>query len=295
MITLRRHTGCLIASATAVILTGGCSGSAGPDDDVALAACTPTRLDTAEKGKLILSTGAVTRAPWVVGGVEGKSGDPRDGKGYDAAVGFALADRLGFARDAVTWKGTAFPTAVAPGEKDFDININQATITPERKVDVDLSVPYYFVRQAVVTLSNRRAARAERLADLAEVTFAVVEGSVARKVVTDTVMPARPPVAYPELDEVRAAVSDDRQPAMVVDFQTALKLAREETQLVDGALVGLLPLTDEPSEAYGLVLEKDSALTDCVNAALTALRNDGTLERLERQWLIEEPGYRDFR
>ena len=102
-------------------------------------------------------------------------------------------------------------------------------------------------------------------------------------------------MGYPDLDGVRGAVSSGRQDAAVVDFRTALQLDQDEELLVDGELVGLLPPVNGAQEEYGLVLEKDSPLTTCVDAALSALREDGTLDRLAQQWLVDEPGYRLLR
>lgn len=286
-----------LAAMAAVLLLSGCTGGesdpAGAAPDADLTGCTPDTLETVEQGRLTLSTGAVTRAPWVVGGdaAAKTSANPNDGKGYDAAVGFALAGRLGFAKPDVTWMGIPFAEAIKPGEKSFDVNVNQATITPERQADVDFSTPYYVMRQAVVSLAGRPASDAASLADLRNVTVAVVEGSAAQRVLTEQVELDTPPAAYPDLDKVRGAVSSGTQQALAIDFQTAMQLDRNETQLVDGELVGQLPRGDEATPAFGLVLEKGSPLTRCVNAALAALRNDGTLDRLERQWLMDEPGF----
>ena len=151
----------LLAVLTALSLAG-CTG-AGAGGAATGADCRPGQLATVTPGTLTLSTGAVTRAPWVVGGDATTSGDPRDGKGYDAAVGLAVADRLGYSKGQVTWTGTPFLEAVAAGPKDFDVNVNQATITAERRADVDLSAPYYVMRQAVVTVKGRAAEQVQDL------------------------------------------------------------------------------------------------------------------------------------
>lgn len=287
----------LLAGLAAGLLAACTGGSATTAAQPDLSRCTPDQLATVETGRLTLSTGVVTRAPWVVGGdlAAKTSGDPNDGKGYDAAVGFALAERLGFAKDAVTWAGVPFAEVLKPGEKTFDVNVNQVTITPERQAAVDFSTPYYVMRQAVVSLTGRPAAEAKSLADLRSVTFAVVECSDAQRVLTEQVQLDTPPAAYPELDKVRGAVSSNTQNALVVDFQTAMELDRDDTRLVDGDLVGQLPRGKESGPAFGLVLEKDSPLTTCVDAALEAMRQDGTLDRLEQQWLMDEPGFPELR
>ena len=291
---MRRPAPTVLLAVTAVLSLAGCTG-AGAGGGATGADCRPGQLDTLTPGTLTLSTGAVTRSPWVVGGDATTSGDPRDGKGYDAAVGVAVADRLGYSQGQVTWTGTPFLEAVAAGTKDFDVNVNQATITAERRADVDLSAPYYVMRQAVVTVKGRAAEQVQDLGGLVDVGVAVVTGSPSAQAFQQAVAGARPPVGYPDLDGVRGAVSSGRQDVAVVDFRTALQLDKEERLLVDGELVGLLPAGTGAQEEYGLVLEKDSPLTACVDDALVALRADGTLDRLAQKWLVDGPGYRLLR
>ena len=292
--TMHRPAPTVLLAVAGVLALAGCTG-AGAGGAATGAECRPGRLDTVTPGTLTLSTGAVTRAPWVVGGDTKTSGDPRDGKGYDAAVGFAVADRLGFPADKVTWAATPFLEAVAAGPKDFDVNVNQATITAERRADVDLSTPYYVMQQAVVTVKGRPVERVKDRSALVDVGVAAVTGSPSVEAFRQAVAGARPPVGYPDLDAVRGAVSSGRQDAAVVDFSTALQLDQDERLLVDGELVGLLPPGTGAQEEYGLVLEKGSPLTACVDDALTALQADGTLDRLARQWLVDGPGYRLLR
>lgn len=295
-VTLTRRR--VLLSVAAVLFAGtACAGGQARSDDsrTALGSCSPNRMQTVTTGSLTLSTGVVTRAPWVVGGDSRRSGDPRGGKGYDAAVGYALAERLGYRTDDVTWVGTPFAQAVAEGQKRFDVNINQATITPARADAVDLSRPYYTMRQAVVSLKDRPTARARTLADLRDVSFAAVAGSQAAHVLTTQVDLTRPLQGYADLDAVRGAVTSGTQQALVADYTAAVRFDGDETVLVDGTVVGVLPRVDEGSEAYGLVLEKGSPLTACVNAALLSLRRDGTLRRLEQRWLLDELGYRELR
>jgi polar amino acid transport system substrate-binding protein len=274
-----------------LLLVAACS-SAGADERAPLEGCAPDRLTTLTPGRLTLSTGPVTRAPWVVGGeVDGRSPDPRQGRGYDAAVGYALAARLGFAREAVTWVSTPFAATLAEGDKPFDVNVNQVTITPERAQEVDLSTAYLVVPQAVVTLSNRPVARAEDLDGLRDATFAVLRGSAAERAIAAV----RAPVPYDDPDDVRRAVSEDTQTALVTDLVTAMRLDADDQQLVDGELVGTLPVRDGEGEQFGLVLEKGSPLTSCVDAALEVMRDDGELAALQARWLNEETGWPQLR
>lgn len=285
----RLRTLALLASVC--LAAGGCSSR-----DEPVTGCAKGGLATFAAGTLTLSTGIVTRAPWVSGPVQkGRSADPRNGQGYDAAVGYALAARLGFDKDHVTWRAAAFADVLSPGPKPWDVNVNQVTIRDDRRAAVDLSRPYYVVRQAVVTLEGRPAAHAASLQAFETVRFAVVTGSAGEAALEQAVPLGSPAARYPDLDKVRGAVSTGTQDALVTDFLTALRLDRDDNLLVGGTLVGVLPRREEPSaEAFGMVLAKGSPLTSCVNAAVAEMERDGTLRRLERKWLVDGPGWRWF-
>lgn len=229
-----------------------------------------------------MSTGAITRSPWVVGGGSAATAnDPRLGKGYDAAVGFALAARLGYAKDRVRWIGLGFADSVRGGSKTFDVSINQATITDERRRQVDMTSPYWVERQAVVTLTHRPLAQTRSLQELSKVPLAVVADTAAERLGGLRLAPVA------SLDLARGAVSDGRAEGLVTDYNTGLRLDQDETQLVGGRMVALLPAQPDAT-GFGLVLQKDSPLTACVEDALDDLRRDGTLRALETRWLINE-------
>jgi polar amino acid transport system substrate-binding protein len=279
----------LTALAGALFVTSCSASAASPTG-----ACGPDRLATKERGTLTLSTGVITRAPWVVGPQEqGRSADPHHGQGYDAAVGYTLAERLGFDRADVKWVATPFADALREGQKPFDVNVNQVTIRADRDAAVDLSRPYYRARLAVVALKGSPVLRDTSLDDLRGRTFAVVRGSAAASAAGE-VLPSAAVTAYPDLEEVRRAVSMGARDALVVDYLTALRLDADETQLVDGAMAGVLPSLLADGEQFGLVLEKGSALTACVDEALAGMESDGTLRSLEQRWLVDEPGWRWF-
>jgi polar amino acid transport system substrate-binding protein len=76
-------------------------------------------------------------------------------------VAYGVAKELGFAKNEVEWTVVPFNSSYAPGPKDFDFDINQISITPQREKAVDFSRPYYTAPQAVVTPKNSEFANAE--------------------------------------------------------------------------------------------------------------------------------------
>jgi len=269
-------------------LLAGCS-----DSGEGLAAgCAKAELKTVEAGRFTLSTGPVTRSPWVSGPKEdGRSADPRNGKGYDAAVGFELAERLGFERSDVRWVATPFADALAKGSKRFDVNINQITIRDDRATNVDFSDPYHDVRYAVVGLKGGKAEQADSVDDVQGLRVGYVTGASTEAAIDRALGAKVTATSYPNDDELRRALTGGQADVVVTTYLHALRLDAEETRLVDGELVGVLADAPTTGERFGLVLEKGSPLTACVNEALDAMRRDGTLEQLERTWLAEDNGW----
>ncbi len=61
-----------------------------------------------------------------------------------------MAKQLGYDKSNIIWQTVPFDKGLAPGVKTFDFDINQVSISAERKKAVDFSSGYYDVRQAVV-------------------------------------------------------------------------------------------------------------------------------------------------
>jgi polar amino acid transport system substrate-binding protein len=83
-------------------------------------------LATLSKGTITFGTDQPAYPPWFV------DDDPANGKGFESAVAYAVADRLGYDKDHVKWVRVPFNAAIAPGPKTFDANLNEFSITDER-------------------------------------------------------------------------------------------------------------------------------------------------------------------
>jgi polar amino acid transport system substrate-binding protein len=91
---------------------------------------------------------------------------PRGWSGFENGLVYALAAEMGFDADQVVWVGTEFFEAIAPGAKDYDFNIQQYSITEERKEVVSFSQPYYEPDKAVIALPSSPVLSATSFADL---------------------------------------------------------------------------------------------------------------------------------
>ena len=277
MLTARR--GLAAASVLAALALGACSAPASDtaaSSTGAAADCSTDALQTKAKGKLTIATDSPAYAPWFV------DDEPSNGKGYESAVAYAIADELGFAKDDVVWTKATFNSVVQPGDKKFDLDLNQVSISDKRKKAVDFSSGYYDVRQAVITTKKSKAAGAKSVADLADVKLGAQVGTTSYTAIQDQIKPAQDASVFDTNDQAVQALKNGQIDALVVDLPTAFYMTA--AQLDDGVNVGQLPSTGE-GEQFGAVLPKGSPLTECVSKAVDTLREDGTLEKLQKQWL----------
>jgi polar amino acid transport system substrate-binding protein len=265
-----------VAVAGASLALAACSTGATPS-----ATPTSTGLQTLTPGKLTIGTGNPAYEPWVVGD------KPESGKGYEAAVAYAVADKLGFAKSDVVWVRTTFDEAIAPGVKNFDFNLQQYSITDERKANVDFSSPYYSTTQTVITIKGSKADGVTTVAGLKGLVIGAATGTTSFAAIEDVIKPTSGAQAFNSNDDAKAALQAGQIDALVVDLPTALYLTAVE--LTDGKIVGQLGGT-AAGDQFGLVLDKGSSLTAPVGAAVDALQADGTLAALQKQWLADFAG-----
>ena len=244
--------------------------TATPGDDVAT-------LDTVTEGVLTIATGEPAYEPWVLNDA------PESGEGFEAAVAYAVAAELGYEHADVVWVRTTFDSAIAPGAKDWDFNIQQFSITEERRTAVDFSTPYYVTAQAVVTTEDNAAAQASSVADLHSSLVGVTVGTTSYNMAVEALGEDNLQV-YNTLADTVSALNAGQIDAFVTDLPAAFYSAFVEVD--NGVIAGQFAGT-EGGDEFGLVLPKDSPNTDAVTAAVNALRDNGTLAGLELEWLSE--------
>ncbi len=254
-----------IASVTLIASLSACSKSSSQ-----ATGCT----DTVTPDTLTIATGNPAYSPWV------EDDKPESGKGFEAAVAYAVAEKLGYAKDAVTWVRTPFDSVIAPGKKNFDFNIQQFTITDERKKAVDFSSPYYTAPQAVVTYEGSPIAGVTDLAGLKSAKLGVAIGTTSLDAAKNQI--GVDPQVFNDNAAGVTALKNGQVDGLVVDLPTALYLAAVEVE--GGMVLGQLP-SDGSGDQFGLLLAKDSPLTKCVSDAVDALKEDGTLDSIATQWM----------
>jgi polar amino acid transport system substrate-binding protein len=257
-----------------------CGGEDKKDDDAAKS--DDNALQTLTPGKLTIATGEPAWEPWVL------NDDPESGEGFEAAVAYAVAEELGFAKEDVVWVRTQFDEAISPGPKDFDFNLQQYDIIPERLQVVDFSSSYYQAPLVVITKEDSKFANAKTFADLKDAIFAVPAGDVAGQFLSEKVQPAKEAQVLNNLSDVFTQLNNGQIDATVVGLLTGDYVINiEGEQVENGTIVGSLAGSDTFTDGLGLLLPKDSPLTTAVTAAVDKLRDSGKLEELKSTWLSD--------
>jgi polar amino acid transport system substrate-binding protein len=268
----------LVPVVAVLLATSGCS----PAQDKQSTAGAPGNCDSAslatlKSGVLTFGTDQPAYPPWFVGDV------PANGKGFESAVAYAVAGKLGYEPSEVAWVRVPFNAAIAPGPKAFDANLNEFSITDERRKAVDFSSPYYDVTQAVVTLKSSPAAEVTTLDGLRGLKLGAQVGTTSYNA-AKSLGSSEPVSVYNNNDDAKAALTSGQIDALVLDLPTAFQV---QAELPDGRIIGQLPGVGDKPEQFGIVLDKGSPLTSCVSGAVEALRADGTLASLQQRWLTD--------
>lgn len=236
------------------------------------------------EGELVVATGNPAYFPWVI------DDNPASGEGFEAAVAYEVAKRMGFDQNHVTWVRTSFDEAIQPGDKNFDFNLQQYSITPERQKVVDFSEPYYSAAMAVLTTKPVIDAGARpEMASLKKLVWGAAASTTAVQMLTDVIQPDKAPLLYEDSADVVQAIKSNQIDAALFDLPTALYLSAVE--LDNGAMLGQFPADrSEKPDQFGLLMAKGNPLKACVDAALKEMKQDGTLAAIEAEWLQQTTG-----
>lgn len=265
-------------SIAALALTAACGSDTAQDAaDNTQANSGDLTQQTVTPGKLTIATGDPAYEPWVL------NDDPESGEGYEAAVAYAVAEQLGFDADDVVWTRTTFDAAIAPGPKDWDMNIQQFGITDERKQAVDFSSGYYKDTRAVIVKKDGKFADATSLADLKDAVVGATVGTqgytYAKEKINDNVQ------TFNDDASLAQALDAGQIDALVADTTVCVYMV-QSGQVADGVVIGRIA-GSEDKDGMGIVLPKDSPLTEATTKAVDDLEADGTLQKLQDQWLAE--------
>jgi polar amino acid transport system substrate-binding protein len=230
-------------------------------------------------GRLTVGTDSPAYEPWFA------DNDPTNGEGFESAVAYAVAEELGFGDDQVDWVKVPFNNSYAPGEKNFDFDINQISITPKRAEVVDFSDGYYTAAQAVIALKDSPVSDATTIDELSGLKLGAQTGTTSLTVLRDVIQPDQEPAVFDDTNGAKQALNNGQIDGFLVDLPTAFYITAVE--IPKSTIIGQFqPEGGEPEE-FGMLFEKGSELVPCVDAALASLKDSGALAEIEQQWLSD--------
>jgi polar amino acid transport system substrate-binding protein len=260
---------------------GSPAGTGSPSASPSAPACGKDSLPLVTPGRLTIATDSPVYPPWF------EDNDPTNGRGFEGAVAYAVAKAMGFGAGEVTWTVEPFNKSYAPGPKSFDFDINEISITPARQKVVTFSEGYYDVNQAVVALKKDPISKVTGLADLKGYKLGAQVGTTSLAYIQEQIQPAKQPFVYDTTNDAKTALQGGQIDGIVVDLPTAFFISAAE--IPGSVVVGQFPNPPGSTpEQFGLLFEKDNPLADCVNAALTRLKGDGTLDQIQKTWLSDK-------
>lgn len=212
--------------------------------------------------------------------------DPKTGKqiGWEYDAMNEIAKRLNF---KVEYQNTSWDAMIqAVSDKQYDIGMTGITIKDERKEKVDFSDPYMRSEQFMLVRGDEKR-------------FTDAKSFASNK---DLLIGAQPGTT-PFYTAVYSVLDGDEKNPRIKLFETfgatvqALKAGDVDTVLTDGtagkgyvdASNGGLKLVGGPlgSEDFGFIFAKGSDLVKPVNAAIAALKADGTFDALNKKWFLD--------
>ena len=222
-----------------------------------------------KEGVLTVATDRPAYPPWFEGGPENYSG-------FEGEVANEVAERMDL---PIEWVVEPFNKSYAPGAKDYDFDINQITITPEREQAVDFSEGYFDNAQGVLALKNSPAAGAQSLSDLKDVQLGAQVGTTSLDFINETIQPDAEPKVYDTTNDAKSALESGQIDAFVTDLVTTVYL--RDFEIKNTEVVGQYPR----NEQFGMLFEQGNPLVGCVNQVLGEMKEDGTLQKLEEKYL----------
>jgi polar amino acid transport system substrate-binding protein len=241
--------------------------------------CATESLPLKNPGTLTVGTDSPAFEPWF------SDNDPSNGKGFESAVAYAVAEELGFEAQDVEWVKVRFNNSYKPGPKEFDFDINQISISEAREKAVDFSDGYYSAAQGVIALKGSPAADATSVADLAGYKLGAQTGTTSLTAIRDVIQPDEDPLVFTDTNAAKQALQNGQVDAILADVPTAFFITAVE--IPDAEIIGQFQPETGKQEEFGLLFEEGSDLVPCVNEALATLREDGTLADIEQEWLSD--------
>jgi polar amino acid transport system substrate-binding protein len=262
-----RERGYLVGLLFVAVLLAGCGGPA--EESGSTDRCDMQNPPLYAEGGLTVATDRPAYPPWF-------KGSPKAYSGYEGDIAKEVGERMNL---PVKWVVEPFNKSYAPGAKDFDFDINEITITPKREKVVDFSNGYFDNAQGVLVMKDGPAADAKSLSDLKDLTIGAQVGTTGLDFVNETIKPTKEAKVYDTTNDAKSALESGQIDVLVTDLVTTVYL---RDFVIDGStVIGKYPR----NEQFGMLFEQGNPLVGCVNQALSEMKSDGTLKKLQQKHL----------
>ena len=260
----------------ALAIAAAAVGGRGEVAAAAPAGCAKANLDLVKDGQLTIGTDNPAFPPWFAGGeTKGrpwKINDPAKGQGFEPAVAYAVAKRLGFAKSEVVWVYSPFNKTIAPGNKAFDFAINQVSYTPQRRRR-SASAPATTSSTSRSSASRgSRSPRRARSPACKRYKLGAQLGTTSYQYIVRNIRPSQSVAVYDTNDAAVAALKNGQIDGLVVDLPTAFYVTA--VQVPNGKIIGQFEAKGT-QERFGMVFRKGNPLIACVNNALAQMKRTG--------------------
>ena len=229
---------------------------------------------TMTEGVLTVATDKPAFPPWF-------EGSPKNYSGFEGELANQIADRMNL---DIEWVVEPFNKSYAPGAKDYDFDINQISITPEREEAVDFSDGYFQNNQGILAAKDSPIADATTIEDLKEFKLGAQVGTTGLDFINTVIQPNEQAQVFDTTNDAKSALQSGQLDALVTDVVTTVYLRDFEIEGTE--VIGQYP----SEEQFGMLFEEGNPLVDCVNQVLGEIRDDGTLDRLQEKWLQDYLG-----
>jgi len=231
-----------------------------------------------KEGELTVATDRPAYPPWF-------EGSPKNYSGYEGEIANEIAERMEL---DITWVVEPFNKSYAPGAKNYDFDINQISVTPERAEAVDFSDGYFQNNQGLLAPEGTPITEASSLSELKDATLGAQVGTTSLSFINTKIQPTNQVQVFDTTNDLKSALSSGQIDGFFTDVVTTVFL--RDFEIKGSEVVGQYP-TDEQ---FGMLFEKGNPLVGCVNEVLGEMTDDGTVQALQDEWLQDYLGVPEF-
>jgi polar amino acid transport system substrate-binding protein len=198
--------------------------------------------------------------------------------GYEYCMAANIAYRAGL--DKLVVVNVSWAQLIGGNSKNFDLALDQASITEPRKKVVDFSVPYFNSDIGILVKAGTKADSAA----VKNMRIGVHQGTTGADFVADVLKPTQPVKVFANVPGLMAALAAGQIDAAANDTAYNLGYASKS----NGGLVVIGQY--KTGETYGAVYPKGSTNEAVFDKIIESMKDDGTLQTLATKYLAEAWG-----